>query len=399
MLSRRAFLRRTALTAAGAVAANILPMTRSQALAAPAAQGFAPPVPDPSGLLDLPPGFQYTVLIRSGEPMSDGRPFPPDPDLGTVFDLGDGTFYLALGHEIRADLEYDGRFTGSVTRLQLTSDNQVLESRLLADGMRNNCSGSATPWGTILSNEESPRGSYEANPNEGYIWEIDPRTGDKARRDLMGRFSHESTAVDPQTGDVYCTADFRGGAFYRFAPTRLGDLASGMLFAFRAPDRAWVEIENPYNAHEEALAKGATRFNRHEDLEWGADGKLYIAETGNETGPVQQRDLFGRLRRFDPRTREHDVFVEGGVSTMVNPDNITVDRAGNFFVTEDKPAPMLQLAGDNNIIMVTPTGETSIFATLRDGFEPSGVVFSPDFRTLFLNVLEEQGAVLAITGF
>ncbi len=33
---------------------------------------------------------------------------------------------------------------------------------------------------------------------------------------------------------------------------------------------------------------------------------------------------------------------------------------------------------------------TSIFATLRNGGEPSGVVFSPDYRTLYLNVLEAE---------
>jgi secreted PhoX family phosphatase len=124
-----------------------------------------------------------------------------------------------------------------------------------------------------------------------------------------------------------------------------------------------------------------------------------IAETGNETGPVPQRDLFGRIRRFDPRTLETDTFVEGGLQTLINPDKITVDRAGNLFVCEDKLDPMLLLAGDNNVVLVTPEGATSVLATLRGGREPSGVVFSPVYAALFLNVLEAEGAVLAITGF
>jgi uncharacterized protein len=399
MLGRRQFLRRTGLTLVGAIAAGLVAPTRWDALAAPSAQGFGPPVADPQGLIDLPPGFRYTVLIRSGDEMTDGRPFPPDPDLGVIFDQADGTTYLAIGHEIRADLEYEGRFTGSITRLHLGPDNQVLESRLLADGMRNNCSGSGTPWGTVLSAEESQREPYEQYPDEGYIWEIDVRTGEKWRRDGMGRFSHESTAVDPETGDVYCTADFRGGAFYKFVPERAGDLSSGTLHAYRMDTRSWVTIDNPYDAHREALAKGATPFNRHEDLEWGRDGKLYIAETGNTTGPTSERDLFGRIRRFDPRTLETDVFVEGGVQTLIMPDNITVDRAGNFFVCEDKAMPMAELTGENNVVLVTPEGGTTIFATTRNGAEPSGVVFSPDYRTLYLNILEAQGQVLAITGF
>ena len=115
--------------------------------------------------------------------------------------------------------------------------------------------------------------------------------------------------------------------------------------------------------------------------------------------PGPARDLFGRIRRLDPRSGEDAVFVEGSVQTLINPDNITIDRSGTFFVCEDKADPMLLLAGDNNVVLITPDGTTSFFATLRGGREPSGVVFSPDYRTLFLNVLEEQGAVLAITGF
>jgi secreted PhoX family phosphatase len=396
MISRRQFIRRAGFAA---VALATSPVASPLLHVAAAREEVGPPVADPNELLDMPPGYGYTVLLRTGEMMSDGNPFLPDPDLGAVVDLGDGTFYHIVGHEIRADLEYEGAFSGSVTRLHLGPDNRVLESRLIATGMRNNCSGVATPWGTILSNEESPRGTFQSNPDEGYIWEIDPRSGQKWRRDAMGRFSHESNAVDPATGEVYCTADFRGGAFYKFTPDRRADLSSGSLFAFRTSDRSWIKIDDPYDAHAEALAKGATPFNRHEDLEWGLDGKLYIAETGNETGPVPQRDLFGRIRRFDPRSLETDTFVEGGLQTLINPDNMTIDRAGNLLVCEDKLDPMLLLAGDNNVVRITPEGKTSVFATLRSAREPSGVVFSPDRRTLFLNVLEAEGAVLAITGF
>jgi hypothetical protein len=398
MVARRELLRRTALAVAGTYAAA-LPPSRFVGYAAPVARPMGQPVPDPAQLLYLPKDFSYSILIQTGDIMSDGQEFRPDPDLNVVIDLGDGTHYLVTSHEIRADLEYEGRFTGAISRLHLGPDSKVLDARLLTEGMRNNCSGSGTPWGTVLTNEEDPREPYDGFPDEGYIWEIDPRSGEKWRRDRMGRFSHESTAVDPVTGEVYLTADFRGGAFYKFVPDRLGDLSSGALFAFVAPQLSWVRIENPYLAHDEALAKGATRYNRDEDLEWGRDGKLYICETGNETGPVQQRDLFGRIRRFDPRTGESEVFVEGGVQTLINPDNITIDAAGNFFVCEDKSDPMLQLTGNNNVVQVTPDGQTSFFATLRGRREPSGVVFSPDYRTFYLNVLEPQGMVLAITGF
>src|SRR5688572_23127269 len=102
MHTRRQFLR-TSLAVAGTIVAGLIPPPQRDVLAAaprlgaPAPQGFGPPVPDPAGLLDLPTGFRYTVLIRSGDEMSDGRPFPPDPDLGVIFDQADGTTYLAIG--------------------------------------------------------------------------------------------------------------------------------------------------------------------------------------------------------------------------------------------------------------------------------------------------------------
>src|SRR6187401_756787 len=119
MVSRRQFLQRSTLSVAGTIAVTTLPLVRPTAQAAPAMQGLGLPLPDPDGLLDLPAGFSYQTLIRSGEELADGLVFPPDPDLGAVIDLGDGTFYLVIGHEIRADLEYEDAFTGSATRLRV----------------------------------------------------------------------------------------------------------------------------------------------------------------------------------------------------------------------------------------------------------------------------------------
>ena len=127
MLTRRQVIRRGALVA---VALAGLPLGWPITRTATAGQEIGPPVADPDGLLDLPPGFGYTALIRSGETMADGNTFPPDPDMGAVVDLGDGTFYLVVGHEIRADLEYEGAFTGSVTRLHLGLDSAAERVRL-----------------------------------------------------------------------------------------------------------------------------------------------------------------------------------------------------------------------------------------------------------------------------
>jgi hypothetical protein len=393
-MDRRRFL---ATIAAGSAAFATLLRAHDEAAATPIAQTFGPLVPDPAGILDLPPGFRYKVLIRTGDVMSDGNVFRPDPDLGLVQELGGGRRYLIVGHEVTADREFEGRFTGGLDRLLIGPGNEVIESRLLSQGTRTNCSGGLTPWGTVLSGEEFPRLPYEQFPNEGYVWEVDIETGSQRRLDALGRYSHEAALVDARTGAVYCTEDDRDCLFYKFQPTRIGDLTAGELFAYVMESKSWVKIDDVYRAREEGQAKGATKFNRHEGMVWGKDGKLYICETGNPALAIP--DLVGRIRRFDPATDTMETFIEGGLTTSVMPDNLTVDPNGNLYVCEDRSLPMVQLVGPNAIRVIAPNGLVSRFATMHNGWEPSGPAFSADGKTMYLNVLEPNGMTLAIEGF
>ena len=78
-LSRRRFLARgTATTLAFAA---LLHATRRGAPGATPADGrFGPLVRDPKSLLDLPKGFSYRVVSRTGDEMSDGFLVPGAPD-------------------------------------------------------------------------------------------------------------------------------------------------------------------------------------------------------------------------------------------------------------------------------------------------------------------------------
>ncbi|MFN8526304.1 MAG: DUF839 domain-containing protein [Chloroflexota bacterium] len=393
MADRRAFLSRASLALAGAAlthAFGVAAQARAQA-------GPSSLEADPNGIIDLPTGYRYRILVRSGDTLADGTQFRPNPDLNALRVMPDGTSLLVVGHEIAADRQFNGQFTGGLTRLHLGAAGEVFASATLTQGTRTNCSGVLTPWGTVLTHEEFPREPYESYPDEGFVWEVDPLTGEQRRLDAMGRFSHESSAVDPSDGAVYTTADLPGGPFFRFQPRRPGDLSEGALFAYRAPDHAWLPISNPYHALSEALAAGATGYNRFEDLEWGADGKLYICETGNlRSNPA---DLFGRIQRFDPATGSMSVFLEGGTGSVISPDNIAMGPDNRLYVCEDKLDPMIQLTGDNRVVSIGPGGDARVFASVRGGREPSGVLFSPDRKTMYLNILEAEGMTLAITGF
>ena len=59
-------------------------------------------ITDPNGILDLPQGFSYHTLERSGDPMTDGHRMPPLPDGMGCFSAPDGSWILMRNHEIHA---------------------------------------------------------------------------------------------------------------------------------------------------------------------------------------------------------------------------------------------------------------------------------------------------------
>ena len=72
--------RRTLLRLGGATALALLGLDRRFAAEPPAAGllpvGFGPLVADPAGVLDLPAGFRYVVVSRTGDAMADGLLVP-----------------------------------------------------------------------------------------------------------------------------------------------------------------------------------------------------------------------------------------------------------------------------------------------------------------------------------
>lgn len=101
-LSRRQFFALAGASAAGVVLADPL-----KALYAREAQGksvkgvgYGPLIPDPNGLLDLPPGFQYRAFSRTGDTMGDGSPVPGGHDGMAAFAGSRGTTILVRNHEL-----------------------------------------------------------------------------------------------------------------------------------------------------------------------------------------------------------------------------------------------------------------------------------------------------------
>ena len=295
--SRRSFLRTGAAASAGLLLPGALQLLAARMAAAAgagpaaAAKGYGPLVPDPAGLLDLPPGFQYrafsTALLgshndtRFTQRLSNGELVPARHDGMAAFPgLADITV-LVRNHELEPQHTpavdplhrrgYDRLGTGGTTTLWVDAERKLVRAFPSLGGTFRNCAGGPTPWRSWLSAEEctympgplDPR-VHDRRPDvverHGYVFEVDSRAEglvDPVPIKAMGRFYHEAVAVDPATGFVYLTEDRADGLLYRYRPdviTRrlkrmsemaVGDLArGGTLEALRIVGRPAARTQN-----------------------------------------------------------------------------------------------------------------------------------------------------------
>lgn len=251
-LSRRHFFALAGTSAAGAVLASPLKALYARQKSSKQIQGigYGPLQPDPNGLLDLPPGFQYRAFSRTGDIMSDGNPVPGDHDGMAAFAGPRGTTILVRNHELSPDEEpgavapepkkYDPLCKGGTTTLIVGSNRELIKDYVSLAGTYRNCAGGVTPWGSWISCEENtstPNNDPNVSKMHGYNFEVpSSATGPVEPVPLvaMGRFNHEAICVDPRTGIVYQTEDRGDSLFYRFIPTYRGNLkAGGVLEALK----------------------------------------------------------------------------------------------------------------------------------------------------------------------
>jgi hypothetical protein len=317
------------------------------------------------------------------------------------------------------DIDYDTTYN-----IWQTSRSEAIDFSSVI-GTIANCSGTVTPWNTIISCEELTSIELETRPgfeypkdvnNDGYHdfgWaiEIDPVTKTVVDQEgglngpdklwAMGNFKHENAVVHSNQRTIYQGADAQIGHLYKFVADSPKNLSSGSLYVYsgsKSGSGNWIQINNTTQAEQnstiaQSIDAGATVFEGIEDVEIGPDGKVYFAVKGE-----------GRVYRFqdsDPVSgtivTQMETYVGNATYAITHSngttnhewgfgnDNLAFDGEGNLWVLQDRDT-------SNNYIWVVESGHSQavpkvkIFGRPPVGSEPTGITFSPDFRFLFMSI-------------
>ncbi len=454
--SRRHFLRHAA-----AVTVGFFGLERYLSAAAPKVEPWGPLLKDPHRIADLPEGFSFRVLSRTGDRMKDGYAVPGQFDGMAAFPTDDGKVVLVRNHEIghvyselgpfkdnsKLPEKFDPAFcydpggddvppfVGGTTNLVFNPATGDTETQFLSLlGTDRNCAGGPTPWGTWITCEEPADTVSEIGQKHGYCFEVPATTKKGLTKPVplkaMGRFRHEAVAVHPDSGAVYLTEDRGDGMVYRFLPNVPGKLAEGgKLQALKILDRDSVDTRNwPGDEVEfpkrqrfkvewmdlddieaplddlrlRGVKAGAARFSRGEGMWYGSpeqigDEAIYWCCT--DGGKVQQGQIF----RYFPSPVEGQPGEKnqpGEFELFLEPnDTDLLTKGDNICIAPSGDLIICEDAsGINSIRGVTPEGEFyTIAQNGMNGSEFCGACFSPDGKWLFVNI-QAPGITLAITG-
>ncbi|MEY5049851.1 MAG: hypothetical protein RLZZ175_3210 [Bacteroidota bacterium] len=390
--------------------------TQSQVVVCNSISCFTSVQPSAQGsTLVLPSTHTFQLLFKQGNAYTSGGSAPAGFDFtGYVPKSGSSANgYVSINHENSPggvsilDVSYNA------TSKLWTRNNAYPVSFANVVKTERNCSGAVTPWGTIITAEET-RNTGDVNgdgyTDTGWLVEIDPVTrlvkqyGNAKEEKLwaMGRMSHENAVVAADNKTVYYGEDDPSGALYKFVANTAGNLYTGTLYVLKltgslsggeptSTTATWVQVPNTTqsdrnNTYSLASGLGATAFNGVEDVEIAPNGQVYFTSKGN-----------GRVYRFTDNGTSISNFITyvGGQNYTINygtgsastawgtgNDNLAFDNEGNLWVNQD---------GGNGHFWMVRAGHTQaspkveLFAKTPAGSESTGLTFTPDYKFMFLS--------------
>ena len=414
---------------------------------------------DPKKILDLPKGFDYTIISEQKKVMSDGLLTPGQADGMAAFPNKNGNINLVCNHEnhpasfrnsafgnsnklldkIDKNLVYDlGKEitpgTGGTTTIEYNPiTRSKIRQHMSLSGTEYNCAGGATPWGSWLSCEEcftDPGTSFERETvikrekRHGYIFEVDS-SSNKISKPIplkdMGRFEHEAAAVDPVSGIIYLTEDKHRSLLYRFIPNEKSNLSAGgqlqaLCFSKRKSmdtrnwsslsidqgewhEAKWINLDNVDSDKNDlrlrGFDQGAARFARGEGICY-SDNSVFITATIG--GSERMGQVFEY--RINRESNENSIGAAGHIKLLAESTSKSLlQHADNIIMS---PWGDLIICEDTynycGLIGINPNGSQYIFAdNAYTDSELCGVCFSPKGDILFVNV-QNKGLTLAIHG-
>ncbi|MCX8532632.1 alkaline phosphatase PhoX [Chryseobacterium luquanense] len=380
--------------------------------------------------LIIPAEHRFQMILKEGDAYTEGGGLVGGQNDFTGYvpkNTSSENGYLSVNHETNpggvtmAEINYN-----TSTKLwQLTKSRGVSFSATSLVQTIRNCSGGVTPWGTIVTAEESVTGNdtnADGYKDYGWLVEIDPATaqvmshntnGTKDKLWQMGIMNHENVVINNAGTTAYYGEDGGTNMVYKYVMDTPNNLASGNLYVLKLDQglsngdpvvttASWVQIPNKTQADQNnttALAQslGGTSFNGIEDVEISPlDGKVYFTAKG--------LNKVYRMQDNGSTVSQVEVFV-GGLNTQYSfntaqgvktetwgdgNDNLTFDELGNLWVLQD--------GGKNYIWVVAPTHTQAnpnvrLFASMPAGSEPTGLTFTPDHKFGFFSVQHPDSTI------
>lgn len=380
--------------------------------------------------LIIPAEHKYQLILKEGDSYTEGGGLVGGQNDFTAYvakNASSTNGYLSVNHETNpggvtmAEINYN-----MTTKLwQLSRSRAVSFSAPSLVQTIRNCSGGITPWGTVITAEESVTSSDvngDGLRDYGWLVEIDPATaqvisqnadGSKGKLWQMGIMNHENVVINNAGTVAYYGEDGGTHMVYKFVMDTPNNLSSGNLYVLKldqglsngdpvATTATWIQVPNKTKADQNsttslAQSLGGTSFNGIEDVDISPlDGKIYFTAKG--------LNKVYRLQDNGTTASQVETFV-GGLSTNYTfdtaqgtkteawgdgNDNLTFDELGNLWVLQD--------GGKNYIWVIAPdhtqaSPKVKLFASMPAGSEPTGLTFTPDHKFGFFSVQHPDSTI------